>query len=756
MKTNRDTFLQYRNNGKIDQRIVHEDLKNKMTDYEKFLESKQKTHSVSGFDIDENELNKNLFPFQKYIVKRALKAGKYALFEDCGLGKTIQQLEWATQVNKYTNKPVLILAPLAVSGQTIKEGAKFGYVVMKLKAETIVETGIYITNYEQIENIDCSQFIGIVLDESSILKNYSGAYKTLILQNFEHTEYKLACTATPSPNDELEIGNHAEFLNIMSSQDMRAMYFTTDKEIIKGQKFRLKKHAVKEFYRWVSTWAIMISRPSDLGFDDSGYNLPTLNYIEKNIVTSGRDNGLLFNSVSVSATDFNSELKLTIIDRLSQAAEIINNSDELFICTVKQNEEADYLRELIPDAIEVRGSDTVEFKEKTLLDFAEDKFRVLLSKGRIVKFGLNYQNCHNIVVASLDFSFEELYQLIRRCLRYGQKHTVNIYLITTDTMQNVTKSIEEKEGKFIQMQNEMRNAILDAQKHEVEKRESVAIETENYKLIMGDCVEEVAKLKDNSVDYSFFSPPFGALYVFSNAPQDMSNVKDNDEFLSHFRFLVKDLLRVIKPGRLVSIHMMQSTTLLGRDGYYSIRDFRGDLIRLFESCGFYFHAENMIRKDPKTAAIRTKNRQLMWGTTKKDSAIVRPGLADYILTFSKPGENEVPIQNNIPFDLWCKIAEPVWIDVNEGDTLDYRAARDGNDERHITATQLKPIEWCYLMWCNKGETVLSPFSGVASEGHQAIIMDRKYIGIELKKSYFDIGKKNCEAAVTSKSQLTAF
>ena len=200
--------------------------------------------------------------------------------------------------------------------------------------------------------------------------------------------------------------------------------------------------------------------------------------------------------------------------------------------------------------------------------------------------------------------------------------------------------------------------------------------------------------------------------------------------------------------------MMQSTTLLGRDGFYSIVDFRGDLIRLFQECGFQFHAENMIRKDPKTAAIRTKNRQLMWGTTKKDSSIVRPGLADYILTFKKPGENKVPIQNNIPFELWCKIAEPVWIDIEEGDTIDYRDARGDEDERHITATQLKPIEWCYNMWVNKGETVLSPFSGVASEGYVAVKNDRKYIGIELKESYFNLAKKNMASLVETKKQLT--
>lgn len=713
-------------------------------EYNEFLKSKQKAHIESGFDIDESKLNNNMFPFQKFIVKRALKAGKYAIFADCGLGKTLMQLEWANQVAIKTGKPVLILAPLAVKGQTINEAAKFG----------VDMSNIEINNYEQIDNIDCSKYSGIVLDESSILKNYSGAYKILILQNFEKTPYKLACTATPSPNDELEIGNHSEFLNVMTSQDMRAIYFTTDKELIKGDKYRLKKYAEKEFYQWVSTWAVMISKPSDLGFEDTGYSLPSLNYIEKQIKTGQRDNWVLFNSVSVSATNFNTELRLTKVERLSEVVDIVNASKENFIIWIKQNEEGEYLKKLIPDSVEVKGSDDLDFKEKSLIGFANNEFRVLITKSKIAQFGMNFQNCNNQVFASLDFSFESLYQSIRRSHRFGQKKQVNIYLITTDTMQNVVNSIKEKEDKFIKMQDEMRLAIL-ANHRKVDKEYTKEVaEGPGYKLILGDCVEETRLLPDNSIDYSFFSPPFGALYVFSNDPKDMSNVKNNDEFLVHFKFLVHELLRVIKPGRLVSIHMMQSTTLLGRDGFYSIVDFRGDLIRLFQDCGFHFHAENMIRKDPKTAAIRTKNRQLMWGTTKTDSSVVRPGLADYILTFKKPGENEVPIKNNIPFDLWCKIAEPVWIDVNESDTLDYRAARASDDERHITPTQLQPIEWCYNMWCNKGEVVLSPFSGVASEGYVALKTDRQYIGIELKESYFNLSKSNLWAAVEQKKQLT--
>lgn len=243
-----------------------------MNDYLKFLEGKQKTHVLSGFNVNENELNGYMFPFQKFIVKRALKAGKYAIFADCGLGKTLMQLEWANQVNKKTGKPVLVLAPLAVSGQTIKEGEKFGINVCKYDGG---ETPIQISNYEQLDNIDCRKFAGVVLDESSILKNFEGQTKKLIIDSFENTPYKLACTATPSPNDPMELGNHAEFLDVMSRNEMLAMYFVHDGG--ETAKWRLKGHATKLFYQFVGSWAIMLNKPHDIGFEMEGYHLPCLN-----------------------------------------------------------------------------------------------------------------------------------------------------------------------------------------------------------------------------------------------------------------------------------------------------------------------------------------------------------------------------------------------------------------------------------------------------------------------------------------------
>jgi hypothetical protein len=414
--------------------------------YKEFINRKLKTLLLSGFEIDESYLSSILFPFQKYIVRKALSHGRFAIFSECGTGKTMMQLEWAKHVVYHTNEPVLILCPLAVSAQTIEEGLKLGLKVSRL-FESESTDRIYITNYEQIENIQIV-FGGVVLDESSILKNFSGATKKKLMESFTNTPFKLCCTATPSPNDDMEICNHAEFLNQGRREEILAMYFTHDGG--ETAKWRLKGHAQKMFWNFVKSWSIMCSNPSDLGFDGSQYILPKLNLIER-IIPVPVQQGRLFNDVSVNATNFNAELRITLVQRMDDVVQIVNESKDNFIVWVKQNVESEYLIERLNDAREVRGSQSVEEKEKNLIGFAHDEFRVLVTKTKIACFGLNYQNCHNQVFASLDFSFEQLYQAVRRSYRFGQKHQVNIWLITTDTMKNVIQAIKEKQEQFENM-----------------------------------------------------------------------------------------------------------------------------------------------------------------------------------------------------------------------------------------------------------------------------------------------------------------
>ena len=368
----------------------------KLDEYYKFLAEKQTAVHDSGFEIADEDLNPKLFTFQRYCVKRALKTGRFAMFEDCGLGKTFQQLEWAYQVQKHINRPVLILAPLGVIGQTIKEGEHFGYEVKEIGLTVFdqdLKAGIYITNYDNMENIDAYLFGGVVLDESSILKNFAGKTRTALIEDFKDTPYKLCCTATPSPNDTTELCNHAEFLNVMTRNEMLAMYFVHDGGSTSD--WRLKGHAQQDFWDFVSTWAVMLSKPSDIGFDDDGYNLPPMNVIEDYIVTEKKDNGALFNEMAVSATDYHKELRRTINQRLSRVAEIVNNSKENWLIWIGQDEEGKVLRDLIPDAVEVKGSDNKQYKKDKLLGFAKGEFRVLVTKLKIASFGLNYQNCRN-------------------------------------------------------------------------------------------------------------------------------------------------------------------------------------------------------------------------------------------------------------------------------------------------------------------------------------------------------------------------
>lgn len=724
-------------------------------EYLDFLNQKQKAHILSGFDVDINDLNKSMFEFQKFIVKRALKAGKYAIFADCGLGKTLMQLEWANRVNKETNKPVLILAPLAVAGQTIKEGAKFHIDVCRYDGSN---APIQISNYEQLENIDCSLFSGIVLDESSILKNFEGATKKLILDLFANTPYKLACTATPSPNDPMELGNHSEFLDVMGRNEMLAMYFVHDGG--ETAKWRLKGHATKLFYQFIGSWAIMLNKPDDIGFHMDGYNLPTLNLIEKQIITPNRDNGQLFNDAIISATNFNAELRLTKTQRLEEVVKIVNSRpDENFIIWIKQNEEGEMLKKLLPEAIEVKGSDSNEWKEKHLLGFAENKFRILISKTKIASFGMNYQNCRNQIFASLDFSFEGLYQAIRRSYRFGQKNEVNIYLITTDTMANVKQSIDTKQKQFEIMQDEMGKAVnanLSGRLMTTAEFDLTEEKNEWYKIKRGDCVQLITELENESVGLSVFSPPFAELYTYSSHLEDMGNSKNYKEFLTQFGFLIKELHRVLISGRNVAVHCMDLPIQKGKEGYIGLRDFSGMILQAFQGCGFIYHSRVTIWKDPVIEMQRTKAKGLLHKQVKKDSTQVRVGIPDYVMIFRKEGEGKDPVTNtDLPVDLWQKYASPVWMDIDYGNTLQgFRNGREDNDEKHICPLQLDTIERLIHLYSNKGDTVFTPFMGIGSEVYQAVKMGRKGIGFELKESYFDLAKANVKAAVKAKQQLS--
>lgn len=729
--------------------------------YQEFLEQKKQTRIESGFEVSENDLNPALFPFQKYCVLRALAAGKFALFEDCGLGKTIQQLEWSQKVCEHIDKPVLILAPLAVISQTIKEGEKFGYVVNEIgdmDYQQDMETGIYITNYDNMEHIEAYHFGGVVLDESSILKNFQGKTRTALIDEFRNTPYKLACTATPSPNDTTEICNHSEFLDVMSRTEMLAMYFVHDGGSTSD--WRLKGHAKQMFWDFVSTWTVMLNKPSDIGYDDEGYDLPPLNVVQEIVETPKRDNGMLFNTTAVSATEYHKELRETYQIRLDRVAEMVNaRPTENFIIWIGHDDEGKYLRQLLPDAIEVKGSDSKQFKKDMLLGFGRGEFRVLITKLKIAQFGLNYQNCHNQIYASLDFSFEATYQGIRRSYRFGQTEQVNIYLITTDTMQNVKDAFDKKQAAFREMQAAMTLAMNRNIKNQIQlQRMEVKNEYESdyCHIKLGDCVQLIQEVPDESVGFSIFSPPFAELYTYSDKLEDMGNSKDYNEFFKAFKFLVGELYRVLWPGRNIAVHCMDLPIQKGKEGFIGLRDFSGMILQAFEEVGFIYHSRVTIWKNPVTEMQRTKALGLLHKQVKKDAAMSRVGIPDYLMVFRKEGEHDHPVHCDISVDTWQKWASPVWMDIDYGNTLNAAAGRDSNDEKHICPLQLDTIERAIRLWTNEGDTVLTPFLGIGSEVYTAIKTGRYGIGFELKESYFNEAIKNCRNVEVESHQPTLF
>lgn len=737
-------------------------------EYSEFLSKKKITDIPTGL-ANVPELNPMLFDFQRDIVRWALKRGRAAIFADCGMGKTPMQLEWA----RHIPGRVLIVAPLAVSAQTIREAEKFHEDKIAYSPDGRLESRIVITNYERIEHFDPSMFTGIVLDESSILKSYTGKYRTDLIERFGNIQYRLACTATPAPNDFMELGNHAEFLGAMKRTEMLSMFFVHDGG--ETQTWRLKGHAEKEFWRWVCSWAVMIRKPSDLGYDDGKFILPPLNMEQITVHSEEPTDGMLFAMEAQSLVERQGARRATIFDRASACAEKVNAIKDQCLVWCDLNDESAELVRLIPDAVEVKGSDTEAHKEKAMLDFARGDIRVLVTKPKIAGFGMNWQKCHNVFFVGLSDSYEAFYQAIRRCWRFGQEYPVDCKVITSDIEGAVVKNIQRKEEDAKRMAEMMVENMHEINAENIRGIERTRSEYttrdesgESWKLMLGDCVERVKELADESIHFSVFSPPFASLYTYSNSDRDMGNSKDADEFAEHFKFLVRELYRVLKPGRLVSFHCMNLPTSKTHQGYIGISDFRGDLIRMFEAEGFIYHSEVCIWKDPVTAMQRTKAIGLLHKQLTKDSCMSRQGVPDYLVTMRKPGVNPEPVEGELDhfcgedgtftstgrlsIDIWQRYASPVWMDIDPSYTLQGRAARDEKDERHICPLQLQVIHRALQLWTNPGDTVLSPFAGIGSEGYESIKTGRKFIGVELKPSYFDQAVKNlreCEREITT-------
>ena len=920
-----------------------------MSSYQEFIDSKNITNDYFGFEP--KNISQSLFDFQQAIVGWAVKKGRAAIFADTGLGKTAMQIEWARQVANHTNGNVLIVAPLCVANQTVREGVKFGASINYCRSQDAVKSGINITNYEMLKHFDVSTFAGVVLDESSILKSYMGKTKRMIIDACESVQYRLACTATPSPNDYLELGNHAEFLGVMPSNEMIMRFFIND--TMEAGAYMLRPHAADKFWQWCASWSVCLSNPSDMGYDGDKYILPTLNQSFVEVSTESLEPGAdddMFRTVIINATSIHKEGRLTAELRAEKIKDLILNlsyndcpkqsfvrcengkqervqqgvllseSRKIQINTgakgqeerkktgvvcegrkiqgkhksagqgvsqeesiTEENSETEVLwsdprvlhkpfekskfllcdlrilgyvrQECIPigrplspnrksegialygvqsnareskrptrnttkcrkipyecwliwcnsnyeqDAIEsklksvgfdfvsIRGSDSTQEKELRVNSWIDGNVKIMISKPSIFGFGMNFQHCRNMAFVGLSYSYEDYYQAIRRCYRFGQKREVNCYVMAADSERSILKIIQEKEKAHHTMKSEMTKAISIFHSETDMTNNTPYFGKQsgnNWELHHGDCVHVAQKIESGTIDLSVYSPPFSNLYIYSDSEYDMGNSSDDGEFMKHYSFLAEEMYRITREGRLTVIHCKDLPMYKGRDGAAGLRDFPGEIIKMYESKGWVFHSRVTIWKDPVIEMQRTKNHGLLYKQLCKDSAASRQGMADYLIVMRKWGDESKwesvtrggerfcdykgmtqcqPTDKDLArarteeeekrlysIAVWQRYASPVWFDINQTNVLNKMQAKEKDAERHICPLQLDVIERAVELWSNPNDLVFSPFTGIGSEGYVSLKMGRRFVGAELKKSYFDIACTNLDDAISVKQE----
>lgn len=739
-------------------------------DYNSFLESKQVRKINTGMEIDKAEIHPSLFPFQKDIVVWAAKKGRCAVFLDTGLGKTRIQLEWARLLGQKT----LIIAPLSVARQTIREAQKIDIHVVYARSQEQIENGnhIWITNYEMIDKFDFSQFGAIVLDESSILKAIASKTRKRLIAKCEGVAYRLCCTATPAPNDYIELGNHAEFLSICTRSEMLAMFFiNANKEHTfhvngkayrkkgsnkAGQEWRLKHHAEDPFFKWLASWAITMTKPSDLGYSDDGFILPELRIHPHFVEADYKPTDRLFFTHIRGIKELSEIRRATLQARLERLASLINGGDEQWIVWCGLDEESKQATALL-NALEVKGAHKPEYKAEAFESFQDGDHQILVTKPRIGGFGMNFQNAHKMAFLGLNYSWEQFYQCIRREWRYLQDSPVDVHIIISNIEEGVYHEIMRKDAQAQRLRAKLIEQIAE---HEKEELGMVTVSRTTYEertesgdgwiAMLGDSAKRMGELGTDSIDLSVYSPPFADLYTYSASQRDLGNSRDWKQFFAHYSFIIGETLRVTKPGRLTCVHTSDIPALAQKDGYIGIKDFPGRVIAAYEREGWIFFGRAFVQKNPQAQAIRTKSKGLLFIQLGKDSTSSRPALIDQILIFKKPGDNAVPVRpvenGEMDNERWIEWAHGIWTGISETNTLQFYPARGRDDEKHICPLQLPVIERCVKLYSNPGETVLSMFAGIGSEGYVAVQHGRKAVLIELKESYFDVLVANMKKA----------
>lgn len=713
----------------------------------------------------------HLHEYQKFATTFAVARQRAALFLECGLGKTSIAFAWIEHVRD--GRPAMICAPLAALHEFENERAKFfpGAPVRLVETADVeawlaAPDGVaLVTHHAFVRDRDLSGVAAFVLDESSILKSGDGAIAQSLVRSCRPVPYRLALSATPAPNDPTEYATHATWLGYMRSDaEFRARFFVRD-----GREWRVKGHAKAALPKWLARFALWMSDPAAYGMPcaalpDEDY---TLRYVDLSSVGDVDVERDLFGTPA-GALDMSTRAKLrsSLYDAPERMDAIADLIDGPTIAWATRNAHADaieaHLRGRGVRVAQIAGTTPDAERVAHVRAFQAGELDVLVSKPSVIGHGVNLQAARRMIFAGYDESYEAFHQAVRRAHRQGRSGRLDVYVLTTPEEVGVVRTLEVKaerwkedaarqEAEFVRALESDLNAYRTGQRMETytdvpERLEPV--ETEHYRLIHGDSIEVMGEMEPGSVDMAVFSPPFASLFTYSSETADMGNCSDTGdaEFGLHFQHFADALIRVMRPGRVVALHLAQLVAFRARHGRKGIRDFRGAVIQAMEGAGFLYYGEFVIPKNPQAAAIRTKSERLQFSQFKRDSLESSPALNDYMLEFRKPGKQRVPVDNDVSNEEWIQWASGVWHDIRETDVLGYHAARGENDEKHICPLQLTVIERCIRLWTNPGEVVLSPFAGIGSEVYTAIRQRRIGVGIELKAEYFTQAVDNCRRA----------
>lgn len=629
--------------------------------YEEFIKSKTVIASNDGIQTEFLKYTEKLYPHQKDIIDFCLKGGRRAIFASFGLGKTFIQLEIAKQLIDKDQKPFLIVCPLGVSGEFKRDNRKLGtglditYITDTDKFEDIslIKNQIYLTNYERIRNGDINPdyFCGVSFDEASILRNLGTETTNYVLTHFKKIPYRFVATATPTPNDYIEILNYADFLGVIDRGQALTRFFQRDSQ--KAGNLKLYEHKANEFWLWVSSWAAFVDTPADLGYDATDYVLPKLNIIEHRINYDLKDtpkdrfgNLMIFKDLSKSLVDVSREKRDSALYRVSKALEIIDTLPENAIIWHHLEYERDLLESSLKgkDYKSVFGSQDTKTKEQRLIDFSENKYKLLLTKPKIAGSGCNFQNCHDMIFLGIDYKFNDFIQSIHRCYRYGQKKDVNVHIIYTFNEDSILKVLYSKWDNHVKLVYKMiqliknnglnHNLILTQLERNMFK-DSKKLILDKVTMYNDDCVKALDNIKDNSVHLVLTSIPFGDHYEYSENYNDFGHNYGNEAFFNQMDFLTPKLLRVLEPGRIACIHVKDRIRYSYQNGtsFTTISDFSGQTVSHFIKHGFYLMGKITVTTD--VVAENNQTYRLGWTEQTKDATKMGVGLPEYVLIFRK-------------------------------------------------------------------------------------------------------------------------